>query len=154
VTTVFLRLLGAEDKAEALRAAIRASEPERDSRRFEVDVRTFASVPRSPFAYWVSKQLLRLFADVPTFDSIALSTIGAFTKNDFRYLRLAFEVAPTNVARSRTATCRERWVAFSKGGAFSQHYADVYLTVNWKDDGHELKADISEYRGARGWGYQ
>ena len=55
--TVFLRVLEAEDKAVALRAAIYDQEAARGKQRFEIDVASFSAVPRSPFAYWVSRRV-------------------------------------------------------------------------------------------------
>ena len=57
MTTVFLRALEADDKAAALREAIRAPVGAEGRTRFEVDAAAFASVPRSPFAYWVSERV-------------------------------------------------------------------------------------------------
>lgn len=50
--TIFFRALEAKDKASALLAAINNRDSEVE--RFDVDVATFVSVPRSPFVYWVS----------------------------------------------------------------------------------------------------
>jgi hypothetical protein len=67
--TIFLRVLEADDKAAALRKAIRQSESAPGAQRFEVDAATFATVPRSPFVYWVSEKLRRLFKDLPPFEA-------------------------------------------------------------------------------------
>jgi len=37
----------------------------------------------------------------------------------------------------------KRWVPFSKGGAYSPYYADLYLVVNWERDGEEIKERIN-----------
>jgi hypothetical protein len=57
---------------------------------------------------------------------------GGSTKDDFRFLRVWWE----SDARS------SRWTLFAKGGVFSPFYADIYLTVNWKDDARELEAAL------------
>ncbi len=74
--------------------------------------------------------------------------------DDFRYLRLSWEVPASEISVTRKGTMRARWVPFAKGGSFSQISSSVYLLVNWGNDGSELKAAISEYRGSRGWGFQ
>jgi len=66
--TVFLRVLDADDKGAALRAAIADSEVTQSKQRFEVDVTSFGAVPRSPFAYWISERLRRLFVELPSFE--------------------------------------------------------------------------------------
>jgi len=153
--TTFLRVLEAEDKAAALLAAIREPEAASGKQRFEVDPASFASVPRSPFAYWVSERLRKLFKELPPFEASGRTlSIGASTKNDFRYVRGSFEVSARNRAGSRAGTSSRSWVSFAKGGKHSPFYSDVHLAVDWADNGAAMKADISEYRGVRGWGYQ
>jgi len=61
--TTVLRVIEAEDKAAALREAIqRVDSP----LCFAVDPRGFRHVPRSPFAYWVSERVRRLFSEAPS----------------------------------------------------------------------------------------
>jgi len=67
--TVFFRILEADDKAASLREVIAHPEAARGIQRFEVDVASFAAVPRSPFAYWLSEPLRRLFVEVPSFEA-------------------------------------------------------------------------------------
>ncbi len=64
---IFLRVIEAEDKAEALKQAIadRAS-----PLRFEVDLASFDAIARSPFAYWASERVrVRCFEELPRFES-------------------------------------------------------------------------------------
>jgi hypothetical protein len=159
--TVFLRLLeiSVEDKPNRLLRAIAVL---RDSRKpsvltqflFDGDPEAFRNVPGSPFAYWVSDSIRETFArHSPLQHDDREAVFGGSTKDDKRYLRLWFEVGDDDVARGRSDASSKRWSLFAKGGAHSLHYADIYLAVNWHQDGAELKADIAEYRGSRGWGY-
>ncbi len=151
----FFRLLEAEDKSAALLDALHQPHSPAARLRFLVDPNSFASVPRSPFAYWVSEQLRRRFRELPPFESDGrAATVGASTKNDAQYTRQWWEVASAMVGRNRNETALLRWVSFTKGGSFSRFYADVSAVVDWHCDGYQLKTDISEYRGSRGWGYQ
>ena len=153
--TTFIRVIEAQEKATALQEAIRDAENALDISRFETDPASFCQVPGSPFAYWVSTEVRRLFANHPGLESRGRRlSIGASTKNDFRYVRLAFEVPETAVCNRRQDTAVSRWVPFAKGGSFSPFFADIHLLIDWQHDGSSLKADISEYRGSRGWGYQ
>jgi hypothetical protein len=153
--TVFFRVLEAEDKASALRGAITQSDGVLEAQRFEVEAASFSAVPTSPFAYWVSDLVRQLFNTFPAFQSGGRSlSFGASTKNDFRFVRHSLEVSPSNIASSRAETLDRTWVPLAKGGKFSPFHSDVHLLVDWANDGEALKADISEYRGSRGWGYQ
>jgi len=140
--TVFLRVLEAEDKATALLATIRDSEAARRKQRFDVDPTSFASVPRSPFAYWVSERLRRLFKELPPFEAEGrVAKQGLATADDFRFVRVLWEVPPALIG--------EQWFPFAKGGNFSPFYADVYLAVNWERSGEEIKNNLNERGGIR-----
>jgi hypothetical protein len=128
--TVFLRVLKPEDKAAALRSAILEAEGSAHS-RFEIEAGQFSEIPRSPFAYWVSDRLRRLFQELPPFEAEGRTAKqGLATADDFRFVRGWWEVPPGRV--------RKQWFPFAKGGKFSPFYADVYLTVKWGLDGTEI----------------
>ena len=67
--TIFLRVLEADDKAAALRAAIREPGRQLGRQRFEVDAASFTAVPRSPFAYWVSEDFGSSSRRLPPFEA-------------------------------------------------------------------------------------
>ncbi len=109
--TVFLRAIEATDKAAALVAAIREPEAAIGKQRFEVDLASFASLPRAPFAYWMSGHLRQLFRTLPSFDS-----------------------------NGPQATVGTVWFPFVKGGAFSPYYSDTHLLVDWRHQGAQSHA--------------
>src|SRR5262249_17180809 len=117
-----------DDKATALLEAVREPERAKGRQRFEVDPRSFASVPRSPFAYWAPPTILRAFSALPAYESGERTALqGASTCDDFRYVRAWFEVPATSgVLPSDSA-----WVGFARGGRFSRFYADVPAVVRW-----------------------
>jgi len=142
--TTFLRLLAEGDKGAALRevcsrqrAECRGQNAEGrgqnavgergDPRVFEVAPEAFDAVPGKPFAYWVSDVLRETFARLSAFESKGRTARrGPSTCDDFRYLRLWWEVDITKAHR------HGEWRGFSKGGAFSRYYADIYLIVDWE----------------------
>ncbi|HDY5065453.1 TPA: type II restriction endonuclease subunit M [Pseudomonas aeruginosa] len=126
--STFLRLLSEGDKAEALKTACNhLRDGESDPRSFSVAPDSFDSVPGKPFAYWADHAVLSAFNNIqPCEGSGRTSRVGLQTSDDFRFVRLSWEVAGN------------RWVSFAKGGAYSTFYADVYLVVNWVDSGAEI----------------
>ena len=153
--TTILRLLGEKNQGEALEQTVAAVRSGADEPRiFRVDPASFRLVPGAPFAYWVSASVLSTFKSHHSFlREDRFPSIGASTKDDYRYLRLYWETQPTGIATNRETTDSTKWVSFAKGGAFSQFYAPIFLAINWLSNGSDLKASISEYRGSRGWGY-
>ena len=125
--TVFLRALEASDKAAAIATAISDTSNEN---RFHVDPSEFSTIPGSPFSYWVSESLRRMFQEHPPFESHGRTARqGLATADDFRFLRAWWEVNLKNAGR---------WLPFAKGGSFSPFYADVFLVVNWESEGAEI----------------
>ena len=57
---------------------------------------------------------------------------GSTTYDDFRFLRLAWEVASQKIGWA------EIWVFLSKGGNFESFYNDIHLMINWLDNGSEV----------------
>ncbi|MEP7307496.1 MAG: hypothetical protein ABJA98_18485 [Acidobacteriota bacterium] len=137
--TVFLRVLEAEDKAAALLHAVREPERARGQQRFEVDVSSFAAVPRSPFSYWVSEVLRRRFLELSPLEAEGRTAkCGAGTLDDFRFLRLNWE--------PERGSCH--WIPFAKGGAFGRFYSDVHLCLAWADNGAELQCFVEAKVGS------
>lgn len=150
--TTFLRLLSAEDKAAAMRAAVAAnnnpitgSPPTADV--YTVDPASFRQIPGSPFAYWVSEGIRYLFTNLPPFEHDGVEArLGMKTNADPRFLRAWWEVSsgtlvtaanPSQVVKQTFDT--SIWVGHPKGGMYSPFYADAHLVINWQNDGAEIK---------------
>jgi hypothetical protein len=127
--TVFIRAIEAavDEKAAVLRKAVQAGAQS----RFDADVTTFELVPTSPFSYWVGDEIRRLFASIPPLENDwRKARRGLGTNDDFRFLRLWFEVG----------ACSSAWLSHAKGGQFSRFYSSIDLLVSWADNGSQLKA--------------
>lgn len=141
---VFLRVIDAADKQEALMKMASAPELVPNGQRFEVTLEDLGKIPSSPFAYWASEQLRRVFADVKPFETEGRTArVGLQSADDFRFLRLWWEPTCTGA--------RERWVCFTKGGTFCLFYSDVGLVVEWKGGGRQMKAFAETTPGTRHW---
>jgi hypothetical protein len=133
--TTFLRLLADKEKQSALVSAIRMG----GDNVFEVDPVSFFQVPGAPFAYWVSDDLRNLFVTLPVFETEGRAArVGLQSSDDFRFLRANWEIAKGT----------GKWVGFAKGGMHSPYYADVFMSINWAEDGAEIKAWASALYGS------
>ncbi len=147
----FIRLLADEDKGVALADSIEALQKgEEASRIFSTDPERFSMVPGSPFAYWISDRIRRLFVELPAFEGEERTAKqGLATADDPRFVRAWWEVDPARVVTGTEETTLEefraqtfagrKWVPFAKGGEYSPYYADIHLVVNWEGDGKELR---------------
>lgn len=132
--TVFLRLLDAENKEEALKDVLNLQ----GERRFEVEPESFTMIPGAPFAYWVSDGVRGSFKEFePTGSNGREAWVGLQTNNDFQWLRLWWENADDESELYRL-------IPHPKGGSFSKFYADVFLSVRWGDAGRLMKTWKSE----------
>lgn len=132
--TLFIRALSAAPnaKAEALRAP--------DGQRYAVDSEVFRIIPNAPFAYWLTPGLREVFKKFPKLSEKYEAKQGLATADDFRFLRLWWETKAQKLGFSTEDTFNgQGWVHFAKGGSFGRFYSDIYLTLNWLNDGKELK---------------
>ena len=131
MTTVFLRAIEAEDKAVALREAIRDPSAAQETTRFECDVSVFAVVPGSPFTYWLPRSIRHLFKSLDALESKGrLNRVGLQTSDNYRFLRLGRISSSTLVV----------YIPYAKGGGLSPYYRQFPLILNWGGTGFEVKA--------------
>ncbi|MCL1629883.1 BREX-1 system adenine-specific DNA-methyltransferase PglX [Roseibaca sp. V10] len=140
---LFFRLIGKDSQEDALKessTSLRNSGHHPDV--FEIDTADFRSIPGMPFAYWTGpgvRSAFKSFKSVKSQDVTVAS--GASSKDDERFLRLAWEIEIDD----------SNFPFLAKGGKFSPYYATVYLRINWRNDGEEIKTFVQDYRRARGF---
>jgi hypothetical protein len=125
----FIRLLQTSAKEVALLHAIEEGQRgERVSDEYRVYPASFKQVPGSPFAYWVSEQVRKLFVELRPFKSDGRhACVTNPAGNDQRFFRCWWEVPPSNIGRL------QRWAPMCKGGEFSRYYSDVHLVADWDE---------------------
>lgn len=132
-TCAFFRVLNHEDKDAATRlATATTSVGNRSDDVFYVYPESFKQVPGSPFFYWVSERVRRLFRQLPPLESDGRENrVGLQTSDNFRFLRNWWEVPPASLGK--------KWFPYAKGGGYSPYYRDLNLCVNWSNNGEEIK---------------
>ena len=115
--TLFFRLLARDDKEAKLVdavACLREGQPP-NSVVHVVDPDSFRQVPSSPFFYWVSERVRRLFRELRPLESDGRENrVGLQTSDNFRFLRCWWEVPST--------TFGVKWFPYAKGGGYSPYY--------------------------------
>lgn len=129
--TTFVRLLVENDKSTELLVSCSALRSgEQSDKVFEVEPSSFRAVPGSPFAYWVSDDVRSIFKKWSVFEQNGRCVRqGMATADDFRFVRGWWEVESNN----------DRWPGLAKGGSYSPFYSDLYLVVNWENDGEQIR---------------
>ena len=104
---------------------VQAIADDRESVRFDVARRDFASIAGSPLAYRRVRLMAPVFRENPALDpGYARARLGTHTGNDLQYVRYWWEPG----ARERGCFT---WERFAKGGDYSRFYYDVNLVVHW-----------------------
>ncbi|GFP32860.1 hypothetical protein HKBW3S42_01167, partial [Candidatus Hakubella thermalkaliphila] len=145
----FFRLIDVETGKKELVFQDLLSEPEtKRSRETIMDVNDFNLVPTSPFIYWGSKKLFKLFSKHAPLDvdlaershgkRIASLKSGLTTGDDKRFLRLTWEVDSESIGVSK------KWVPRPLG-LYEIFYSVSDLLVNWNDNGQEIKEHPQSY---------
>jgi len=133
---LWVRLLKTKEKESILRQAL--AESAAGSRHRNVYVssqRRFSLMPSCVFGYWMSDRLISVYRPENSIEAKAATVkVGTQTSDDFRFVRLAWEVSPQTIGMS------QKWTRFAKGGEFSPFYDDIHLVLNWGDGGQEVIA--------------
>ncbi len=140
---LFVRLLKEPDKPKALNDAIkRYREGRNDPRVFEIELSDLHAIPGSPVAYWMAESIRRLFRHFLSLEGKGADVrVGLQSGDDFRFIRTFWEVDSKRIGYSREDTkCGTRWVPHAKGGEYSPYHANIYLLIDWENDGERIRS--------------
>ena len=120
---IWLRLVDVDRKAdELLNLLTMYSEGRENSRVFVCDQATFTAAETRAFSYWVPKALLDANRKTSLSSLGFEAKQGLATKDNFRFLRLHWEVS---------SEFRDRWRLYSKGGAYAPLGGTYHLVIDW-----------------------
>jgi hypothetical protein len=128
----FVTTLRARDKASALKGV----------QPHYVDRRALRELPRAVLAYWIPSKILGRYLTMQRVNAeIAECRQGIATADDFRFLRLAWEVPPNSISgQGDRKGATNGWVPLAKGGEYRPYWDDIYLAINWRYGGKEVTA--------------
>ena len=138
---LWVRLLKTKSKQTQLLSALQAlPTASLPNFCFMASQRELASLPTGVYGYWMSHRLINLYQPehAVRLRGAAVKQ-GTATADDFRFLRLAWEVSPELLGIDR------QWARFAKGGEYQNFFDDVHLTIRWEREGREIAAFPSAY---------
>lgn len=105
----------------------------------------FSDIPGHNIAYWCTDKEFDIFKSSPVLEEFASPRQGMATSDNNRFLRLWYEVSKSKLFtecknREEAQASGRKWFPYNKGGAFRKWYGNVDYTVNWENDGEEVKA--------------
>ena len=97
--------------------------------------RKLLRIPRAPFSYWVTEEVLRVLTGSRRLSEVAAVNDGMTTSNNERFLRFSWEVdVNTNV-----------WRRYAKAGNYCKWYGLERYRVRWDQNGALIKAQPKSY---------
>lgn len=96
-----------------------------------------------PFIYWISDGFRQKFRTSPI-TSTGYPTLGLKTANNNKFLRFHWEIDMVN----------DNWVLYAKGGEFNRWYGNVWLVVNWENEGELIKNYPNSQMIEKGWAFK
>lgn len=103
--------------------------------------KSFANIPGTPIAYWVSPQLLQAFISSPTLSTLSSPKVGLQSGNSEKYFRLWQEVDFHLI--SFDGNKNFKWFPCVKGGEARKWYGNNTSIINWEHDGTEIRNETS-----------
>ncbi|MFX1695868.1 BREX-1 system adenine-specific DNA-methyltransferase PglX [Paraburkholderia sp. A1RO-1] len=91
----------------------------------------FTRVAEAPYCHHMSKNLLALWKRAGRLEDVSRIAKGNTTFDDFRFLRLWYEV-PLGAS--------DKWKPYRSGGDFQPFYAATRLRIDWGSDGAAVRA--------------
>ncbi len=126
-STTFFRLLDEPDKAAALAHAVSTA-----TNRFDVSVPDLLAMPGSALSYWMPEGIHDLLrSPAPLEGNKGIVRVGPQSGDNFRFLRLWWEVRARDVADHRWWLC--------EGGEYSPGLSDPHLVVAWDEERTTLR---------------
>lgn len=119
---------------DALKAEITE---ETDKHLYNINQEKFKKINGWPFIYWISDDFRKKFSGQSLGDVLDIKQ-GMATSNNLRFLRFWWEVSQSDISENY-AIDEKKWVPYSKGGPWKKWYGNLWLCVNWRDNGKALR---------------
>lgn len=156
-STFFIRKLLDSDKEREVEASTKdlcTGTP--NTSNYLADQEYFKKIKTAPVCYWIGKSTINKLAMFDSIENQAASIrVGLQTGDDFRFLRLAWEVPENSkyqgfsnpgadsILSARAAQKEnKRWSFYSKTDEAAAWYSPINLVVDWLNDGELLKANV------------
>ena len=102
---------------------------------FNIDQQKLKLIRSYPFIYWTSDSLRERFKS-QTIENIGSAKPGLQTGSNERFLRYWWEINKSTF--SQNYGDHKKWVNYAKGGDYNKWAGNLWLKVNWDNDGYEI----------------
>ncbi|HBY56385.1 MAG TPA: BREX-1 system adenine-specific DNA-methyltransferase PglX [Candidatus Atribacteria bacterium] len=109
----------------------------KNKHNFVLKQNSFGIIDSHPFIYWISDNFRNKFSK-NSLEKYCNIVQGLATANNARFLRGWWEVNKEEISKDYKKDGK-KWVPYSKGGPFAKWYGNLWLLVNWENNGQEVK---------------
>jgi len=101
-----------------------------DRNNFRLNQSKFKIIEGWPFVYWISDGFRKKFKGECLEDELRVCT-GLSTAHNNRFVRFWWEIEKFSI--------NKKWKLFAKGGPYNKWWGNNWLTVNWDNNGYEIR---------------
>ena len=109
---------------------------EKNERVYALDQAKLKIIKSWPFIYWISDGFRSKFG-AKTLDEVLKVCSGLTTGDNDQFMRYWWEVDSLTITDEKNN--RKKWVLHTKGGPFRKWYGNLWLVLNWENEGFALK---------------
>ena len=109
----------------------------------------FGYLPGKPIAYWINEKMIAAFATGEVLKKKGDTRQGMATSDNNHFLRLWFEVSWLKLGfgcknSEEAMNVKKKWYPYNKGGQFRKWYGNMDYTINYENNGLEVKKYATE----------
>lgn len=106
-----------------------------NARVYQLPQSKLKEIKSYPFIYWISDEF-RGKMKGKDLDKTVDIRAGIQTSNNNRFLRFWWEIDNSNIYDGIN---NAKWVVYSKGGPFNKWYGNLWLVIDWEENGNKLR---------------
>jgi len=116
-------------KDYCLEALVDYVENRSNKHNYTIDQPKLKIIDGWPFIYWISDGFREKFKEKLVSDVFKVAE-GLTTADNSHFLRFFWEIKNASL---------DEWPYYAKGGSFNKYYGNVWLRINWINNGQEIK---------------
>jgi hypothetical protein len=103
---------------------------------YQLDQSKLKIIRSWPFIYWISDAFRKQFGK-KSVENVANVVGGITSGGNERFIRFFWEVDSNDLSLGYD-TDNKKWVGYAKGGPFSKWHGNLWLRLNWENDGKDI----------------
>jgi hypothetical protein len=101
-----------------------------NNRIYSLNQSKLKTIKSWPFIYWISDEFREKFKHGIMGETHKVCA-GLSTANNMMFLRFWWEISENSIGKE--------WILYAKGGPYNKWYGNIWLAVNWKNNGEAIR---------------